>query len=120
MAPKTLPEVILPRLKRVLEFGDKFHNIFYTWDPLTKQVQPKNRKLVRLTMICSLVYVILQVTSIFINRKSTSFIELFQGSLFSFAYFSILFLRWEWAPNPDTAQLLNLLCKGLEQNGNIR
>lgn len=113
------PEAIIPHLKHILEYGDKFHNIFYTWDPSSKQIGPKNGKrikFVRITMVYSLVYVIGQMVAILINRQDASLMDRFQGTLLWVAYAAIFLIRWEWSPNPDTVQLLNLLCQEIEQN----
>lgn len=94
---KTLPQIILPRMTLVLEYGDKFHCLFYTWDPSSKHVRSKTGKFaqfVRLTMIYSILYIIGQMVSILANRKSASFMELFQGSISSGPQTQIMSRCW--------------------------
>lgn len=107
----TLPGAILPRLIRLLGYGDKLHCLPYTWNPASKRVQSKSGialQLVRITMIYTSVYMIAQIISLL--TTTASFMERFQGGIFSFVYLSIILFRWEWSPNSDCVQLFSLIC----------
>lgn len=117
---KTVSEVISPRLKDVLKYGEFFNVCIYNWNPSSKRVAPKNGKtlnFVRIIMTTSVVYFVTQVASILINRHLDSIMQQFQGTLFSFLYLTAVLEAWEWIPNPEHIQLLNLLCHGTGQEG---
>lgn len=117
---KSLPQIVLPRLKRLLGYGDNLYSLLYTWDPLAKLIRAQNAKSVRFVrniIMLSNTYVIGQLASILV---SDSFIERFHGAIFSVFYVAFSIVRFELEPNPEIVQLLNLLCYGTlptERNG---
>lgn len=117
----TFPKIFLPRVKLVLDYGEKLHNLLYVYDPSSKQVRPitgKSLTYVRITMVYSFVNIVGQMVAIFLHRNTASFMQLFIAVLNWYVYLFVLFLlRLEWSPNWETVQLLNLLCNGVEQNG---
>lgn len=118
---KTLQQIIYPHLRRVLTYGNKLQCHLYVWDSTEKQIKYKSGKsllCVRMILITSLFWVFGQMVFLFQGRSASTIDQMLGGVIF-FSYLSMLLVRWEWTPNPDCVQLMNLFLHGIELKGKL-
>lgn len=117
---KSLPQIIRPHLKRVLNYGRKLGVSFFVWNSSSNRVtmqRGQTFRFIQIAIIFVLIKIISQVCSV-LFASSASVMDRFQGGFFCFVY-STLFLIRERTPSPETVQLLNLMCHEGEQDGKI-
>lgn len=104
-------KIISSHLKRHLNLATKISALTYVWGDKDEKVGSlRKRRLVRITIVLQIVYLICVIFGIWVKDVPTR--DKCVSMYLLLPHFTVVALQWEWEPNPECVQLLNRICRG--------
>lgn len=105
-----MKDIVTQRLKRQFRLGNAVRCLFFAWDDHSQKViviSPKKQRQVKLFLLLSSAYVLLQLWSVF--RSELGIVGKTESSLFITLYVICLMLWWDWKVDTAVVGLLNYI-----------